>query len=176
MSASYSASLLVVLNSNLNAYVYSFPSRFTNISPAPEPSELEASSVNSFYVFSGSGSGSFLLVPPSFSSSLSIDDVSRSRLGTLHTCGLTLLHLYAWMASNTQSYYFDTIDLGPECIPQDPSCTSFMMLLACISPTHLNHDNMYDLRDSLSSIILYSRVLMRSFLAFCGSFDMIPSF
>nr|GEU37339.1 hypothetical protein [Tanacetum cinerariifolium] len=66
--------------------------------------------------------------------------------------------------------------LGPECILQDPSCTSFMMLLACIGPTHLNHSDMYDLRYSLSSIILYSEALMRSFLSFCGSFGRIPSF
>nr|GFA40856.1 hypothetical protein [Tanacetum cinerariifolium] len=45
MSASYSASLLVVSNLNLNAYVYSFPSGFTNINLAPKPSELEASLV-----------------------------------------------------------------------------------------------------------------------------------
>nr|GEV61045.1 hypothetical protein [Tanacetum cinerariifolium] len=45
MSALYSTSLLVGLNSDLNAYVYSFPFGFTNISPAPEPLELEASSL-----------------------------------------------------------------------------------------------------------------------------------
>ncbi|GJX14301.1 hypothetical protein Tco_0206059 [Tanacetum coccineum] len=49
-SASYSASLLVVLNSNLSAYVYSFPSGLTTIRPAPKPLELEAPSMNSFYV------------------------------------------------------------------------------------------------------------------------------
>ncbi|GJU19445.1 hypothetical protein Tco_1152787 [Tanacetum coccineum] len=58
-SASNSTSLLVVLNSNLNAYVYSLPSRLTTIRPAPELSELEAPSVNSFHAFSGFGS--FLL-------------------------------------------------------------------------------------------------------------------
>ncbi|GJU76869.1 hypothetical protein Tco_1273939 [Tanacetum coccineum] len=50
-SASYSASLLVVSNSNLNAYVYSFPSGLTTIRPALKPSELEALLVNSFYAF-----------------------------------------------------------------------------------------------------------------------------
>ncbi|GKC63760.1 hypothetical protein Tco_1096358 [Tanacetum coccineum] len=53
-SASYSASLLVVSNSSLNAYVYYFPSGLTTIRPAPEPSELEAPLVNSFHAFSGS--------------------------------------------------------------------------------------------------------------------------
>ncbi|GJT21620.1 hypothetical protein Tco_0891557 [Tanacetum coccineum] len=43
-------------------------------SPAPEPSELEAPSVSSFHVFSGSVS--FLLASPFFSSSLSVGDVS----------------------------------------------------------------------------------------------------
>ncbi|GKB32160.1 hypothetical protein Tco_0871561 [Tanacetum coccineum] len=51
-----------------------------------------------------------------------------------------------------------------------------MMLLACIGPTYLNHGDMYDLRYSLSSIILYSGALMRSFLAFCGSFGRTPPF
>ncbi|GKE20481.1 hypothetical protein Tco_1431993 [Tanacetum coccineum] len=46
-SASYSASLSVVSNSNLSAYVHSFPSGLTTIRPTPEPSELEAPSVNS---------------------------------------------------------------------------------------------------------------------------------
>nr|GEV29100.1 hypothetical protein [Tanacetum cinerariifolium] len=54
-SASYFASLLVVSNSNLNAYVYSFPSGLTTIRPTPESSELEAPSVNSFHAFSDSG-------------------------------------------------------------------------------------------------------------------------
>ncbi|GJW66715.1 hypothetical protein Tco_0121139 [Tanacetum coccineum] len=83
MSASYSASLLVVSNSNLNAYVYLFPSGFTNISPAPEPPELEASSVNSFYVFSGSGFSSFLLASPFFSSTLSVGDVSARKSASI---------------------------------------------------------------------------------------------
>nr|GEU74423.1 hypothetical protein [Tanacetum cinerariifolium] len=81
MSASYSASLLVVSNSNLNAYVYSFPSGFTNIIHAPEPSKLEAPLVNSFYVFSGSGS--FLLAPPSFFSFFFVDDVSARKPASL---------------------------------------------------------------------------------------------
>ncbi|GKA53239.1 hypothetical protein Tco_0746554 [Tanacetum coccineum] len=51
-----------------------------------------------------------------------------------------------------------------------------MTLLACIGPTHLNHDDMYDLQYSLSLIILYSKALMRSFLTFCGYFGRIPSF
>nr|GEW84571.1 hypothetical protein [Tanacetum cinerariifolium] len=72
-SPAMSASLLVVSNLNLNVYIYSFPSGFTNISPAPEPSELEALLVNRFHVFSGSGS--FLLAPLSLSSSFSVDDV-----------------------------------------------------------------------------------------------------
>nr|GEX81157.1 hypothetical protein [Tanacetum cinerariifolium] len=41
-SVSYSALLLVVSNSNLRAYVNSIPSELTIISPAPEPSNLEA--------------------------------------------------------------------------------------------------------------------------------------
>ncbi|GJY79789.1 hypothetical protein Tco_0485590 [Tanacetum coccineum] len=49
-NASYSASLFVVSNSNLKAYVYSFPSGLISIKPALEPSELEASSVYSFYM------------------------------------------------------------------------------------------------------------------------------
>nr|GEV32178.1 putative ribonuclease H-like domain-containing protein [Tanacetum cinerariifolium] len=49
-SASYSASLLVVSNVNINAYLYSFPSGLTTIRPAPEPSELQAS-LNLFYGF-----------------------------------------------------------------------------------------------------------------------------
>nr|GEV08527.1 hypothetical protein [Tanacetum cinerariifolium] len=49
--------------------------------PAPKPSKLEAPSVNSFYVFSGSGS--FLLAPPSFSSSLFVDDVSTRKSASI---------------------------------------------------------------------------------------------
>nr|GEV42992.1 Gag-Pol polyprotein [Tanacetum cinerariifolium] len=45
------------------------------------PSELEALSVNSFHVFSGSGS--FLLAPSSFSSSLSVDDVSARKSASI---------------------------------------------------------------------------------------------
>ncbi|GKD43615.1 hypothetical protein Tco_1268260, partial [Tanacetum coccineum] len=81
ISSSYSASLLVVSNSNLNAYVYYFPSGFTNISPALKPSELEAPLVNSFHVFSGSGS--FLLASPFFSSSLSVGDVSTRKSASI---------------------------------------------------------------------------------------------
>ncbi|GJR30388.1 hypothetical protein Tco_1106620 [Tanacetum coccineum] len=76
-SASYSASLLVVLNSNLSAYVYSFPSGLTTIRPAPEPSELEALSVNSFYAFSGSGS--FLLTSSFFVSMFSVSGISARK-------------------------------------------------------------------------------------------------
>ncbi|GJX56082.1 hypothetical protein Tco_0285979 [Tanacetum coccineum] len=79
--ASYSASLLVVSNSNLIAYVYSFPSGFTNIGPAPELSELESPSVNSFHVISGSGS--FLLASLFFSSSLFVGDVSARKSASI---------------------------------------------------------------------------------------------
>ncbi|GKB24801.1 hypothetical protein Tco_0864202 [Tanacetum coccineum] len=48
-NALYSALLLVVLNSNLGAYVYSLPSGLTNIIPTPKPSKLEAPSVYNFY-------------------------------------------------------------------------------------------------------------------------------
>nr|GEX21083.1 hypothetical protein [Tanacetum cinerariifolium] len=70
-------------------------------------------------------------------------------------------------------------DLGPKCIPHDPSCTSFMMFLACFGPTHLNHGDKYDLRVpdlryKFSSIILYNGALMRSFLAFCGLLGRVP--
>ncbi|GJR49929.1 hypothetical protein Tco_1400450 [Tanacetum coccineum] len=44
--------IMVVSNSNLREYVYSFPSGLTNIRPALEPSELEAPFVYSFHVFS----------------------------------------------------------------------------------------------------------------------------
>ncbi|GJV36998.1 hypothetical protein Tco_1409475 [Tanacetum coccineum] len=44
-NASYSASLFVISNSKRRAYVYSLPSRLINISPALEPSELDAPSV-----------------------------------------------------------------------------------------------------------------------------------
>ncbi|GJU69223.1 hypothetical protein Tco_1255482, partial [Tanacetum coccineum] len=74
-SASYSASLLVVSNSNLNAYIYSFPSRLTTIRPAPEPSELEASSVNSFHAFFGS----FLLTSSFFASLFFVSGVSARK-------------------------------------------------------------------------------------------------
>ncbi|GKC10573.1 hypothetical protein Tco_1007355 [Tanacetum coccineum] len=76
-SASYSASLLVVSNSNLNAYVYSFPSGLTTIRPAPEPSELEAPSVNSFHAFFGSSS--FLLTSSFFASLFSVSGVSARK-------------------------------------------------------------------------------------------------
>ncbi|GJS44316.1 hypothetical protein Tco_0569359 [Tanacetum coccineum] len=76
-SASYSASLLVVLNPNLNAYVYSFPSGLTTIRPTPEPSELEALSVNSFHAFLGSGS--FLLTFSFFASLFSGAGVSTRK-------------------------------------------------------------------------------------------------
>ncbi|GJS14874.1 hypothetical protein Tco_0409346 [Tanacetum coccineum] len=98
MSASYSALLLVVSNSNLNAYVYSFPSGFTNISPAPEPSELEAPSVNSFHVFYGSGS--FLFASPFFSSSLSVGDVSTRKSASI--CPLIDVRLTKY----TGAYFF----------------------------------------------------------------------
>nr|GEU40457.1 hypothetical protein [Tanacetum cinerariifolium] len=42
MPASYSASLLVIVNSNFNAYVNYVPSGLTIIKPAPEPSPLNA--------------------------------------------------------------------------------------------------------------------------------------
>ncbi|GJT88689.1 hypothetical protein Tco_1070406 [Tanacetum coccineum] len=76
-SASYSATLLVVLNSNLNAYVYSFPSGLTTIRPALEPSELEAPSVNNFHAFSGFGS--FLLISSFFASLFSVSGVSARK-------------------------------------------------------------------------------------------------
>ncbi|GKB93982.1 hypothetical protein Tco_0980119 [Tanacetum coccineum] len=75
--ASYSASLLVVSNANLNAYVYSFPSGLTTISPAPEPSELEALLVNSFHAFLGFSS--FLLISLFFASLLSGSGVSARK-------------------------------------------------------------------------------------------------
>nr|GEX81158.1 hypothetical protein [Tanacetum cinerariifolium] len=49
-SVSYSALLLVVSNSNLRAYVNSIPSELTIISPAPEPSNLEAPLVYNFHM------------------------------------------------------------------------------------------------------------------------------
>nr|GEU74212.1 hypothetical protein [Tanacetum cinerariifolium] len=52
----YFASLLVVLNSNLKAYVYSFPSGLTSIRLTIEPAELDASLVHSFYMASAFGS------------------------------------------------------------------------------------------------------------------------
>ncbi|GKB77969.1 hypothetical protein Tco_0944864 [Tanacetum coccineum] len=76
-SASYSASLLVVSNSNLNAYVYSFSYGLTTIRPDPEPSELEAPSMNSFHEFSGSGS--FLLTSSFFASLFSVSGVSARK-------------------------------------------------------------------------------------------------
>ncbi|GKA74597.1 hypothetical protein Tco_0780899, partial [Tanacetum coccineum] len=76
-SASYSASLLVVSNANLNAYVYSFPPGLTTIRPAPEPSELEAPSVNNFHAFSGFGS--FLLTSSFFASLFSGSGVSAKK-------------------------------------------------------------------------------------------------
>ncbi|GJR20388.1 hypothetical protein Tco_0968915 [Tanacetum coccineum] len=75
--ASYSASLLVVSNANLNVYVYYFPSGMTTISPAPEPLELEAQSVNSFHAFLGSSS--FLLTYSFFASLLSGSGVSARK-------------------------------------------------------------------------------------------------
>ncbi|GKA93336.1 hypothetical protein Tco_0815322 [Tanacetum coccineum] len=76
-SASYSASLLVVWNSNLSAYAYSFPSGLTTIRPVPMPSELEAPLVNSFYAFSGSDS--FLLTSTFFASLFFISGVSARK-------------------------------------------------------------------------------------------------
>ncbi|GJW46430.1 hypothetical protein Tco_0078076 [Tanacetum coccineum] len=76
-SASYSSSLLVVLNSNLNAYVYYFPSGLTTIRPTPEPSELEAPSMNSFHAFFGFGS--FLLTSLFFASMFSVSGVSARK-------------------------------------------------------------------------------------------------
>ncbi|GJS70477.1 hypothetical protein Tco_0703318 [Tanacetum coccineum] len=76
-SASYSASLLVVSNSNLNAYIYSFLSGLTTIRRAPEPSALEAPSVNSFYAFSGSGS--FLLTSSLIATLFSVSGVSARK-------------------------------------------------------------------------------------------------
>ncbi|GJR06523.1 hypothetical protein Tco_0529507 [Tanacetum coccineum] len=67
--ASYSASLLVVSNSNFNAYVYSFPYGLTTIIPALKSSELEGPSVNSFHAFLGYGS--FLLTSSFFASLIS---------------------------------------------------------------------------------------------------------
>ncbi|GKD82708.1 hypothetical protein Tco_1349547, partial [Tanacetum coccineum] len=49
MMASYSALLLVAVNSNFRAYVNSVPSRLTTIKPTPEPLPLEASSVYNFH-------------------------------------------------------------------------------------------------------------------------------
>ncbi|GKE11611.1 hypothetical protein Tco_1415162 [Tanacetum coccineum] len=80
-SASYSASLLVVSNSNLNANVYSFPSGLTTIRPAPEPSKLEAPSVNSFHAFSGFGY--FLLTYSFFASLFSVSDLSARKLANI---------------------------------------------------------------------------------------------
>ncbi|GJY38692.1 putative reverse transcriptase domain-containing protein [Tanacetum coccineum] len=80
-SASYSASLLVVLNSNLNAYVYSFPSGLTTIRPAPDPSELEAPSVNSFHAFFGSSS--FLLTSSFFASLFFSEEEHEVHLKTI---------------------------------------------------------------------------------------------
>ncbi|GKA26436.1 hypothetical protein Tco_0712545 [Tanacetum coccineum] len=42
MTASYSASLLVAVNSNFKTYVNSVPSGLTTINPAPEPSPHDA--------------------------------------------------------------------------------------------------------------------------------------
>ncbi|GJZ63847.1 hypothetical protein Tco_0620268 [Tanacetum coccineum] len=84
-SASYSASLLVVLNSNLMAYVYSFPYGLTSIRFALEPSELEAPSVNNFHPFSGSGY--FLLASSSFVPSYSFEGVSARKSASI--CPLT---------------------------------------------------------------------------------------
>nr|GEX29527.1 hypothetical protein [Tanacetum cinerariifolium] len=77
-SASYSASLLVVSNSNLNAYVYSFRYGLAPIRPALEPSELEAPSMNSFDVLFGSGS--FLLNSLLFASLFSEADKAFQRM------------------------------------------------------------------------------------------------
>ncbi|GJW61503.1 hypothetical protein Tco_0110838 [Tanacetum coccineum] len=50
-----------------------------------------------------------------------------------------------------------------------------MMLLACVSPTHLSHGDKYDLRYRVPSIILYIEAFIRSFLAFCGSSGSLPN-
>nr|GEX26539.1 hypothetical protein [Tanacetum cinerariifolium] len=76
-----SASLLVISNSNLNAYVYSFPSGLTTIRPAPESLELEAPLVNSFHALSGSGS--FLLTSSFFASLFSVSGVSTRKSTTI---------------------------------------------------------------------------------------------
>nr|GEW51558.1 putative nucleotidyltransferase, ribonuclease H [Tanacetum cinerariifolium] len=76
-NASYFASLLVVSNSNLNAYVYSFPSEMPTIRPAPEPLELEAPSVSSFHAFLVFGS--FLLTSSFFASLFSVSGVSARK-------------------------------------------------------------------------------------------------
>ncbi|MFS7931158.1 hypothetical protein Hanom_Chr04g00352751 [Helianthus anomalus] len=56
--ASYSASLLELLNSSRSAYVTSVPSGSVRIRPAPDPSALEAPSVYKDHGFSGALSAS----------------------------------------------------------------------------------------------------------------------
>nr|GFA46345.1 hypothetical protein [Tanacetum cinerariifolium] len=87
--ASYSASLLVDSNWNLRAYVYSFPSRLTNIIPSSESSKLEALSVYNFHMLSMLGT---LLVVVGFLVSVSLSStkgVSARKLARI--CPLTEL-------------------------------------------------------------------------------------
>ncbi|GJU30914.1 hypothetical protein Tco_1174503 [Tanacetum coccineum] len=78
--------------------------------------------------------------------------VWMSESGKLRTFGSVPSHDYALRANNT-----------------------LIMLLACTRPTHHSHGDKYDLRYSLSSIILYMGALIRSFLAFCVSLGSIPN-
>ena len=62
MMASYSASLLVVWNSNLSAYSMSIPSGEVRIRPTPPPCAFNAPSTESFQM--GGGGGGLVSVGP----------------------------------------------------------------------------------------------------------------
>ncbi|GKE96156.1 hypothetical protein Tco_1581011 [Tanacetum coccineum] len=67
------------------SFALSRPASNASIKPAPEPSELEAPSVNNFYAFSGSGS--FLLASSSIISLYPIEGVSARKSADIFTVG-----------------------------------------------------------------------------------------